>query len=421
MGHSDGVGTSSDFFDPKAAVNIYNQTVPHGPATSVFNDMFGSFFGQWNANNTDVTPNNNVNNPNYLVSPLSGIPSSDTLFQEELADPFNLSDPNSLASNNYNGYGLTDVWGLANNWNFQQMALGGTIGQSIVFSLSGGFAESPTGANNSVFSALMGDPTLTQDIVAPVGNLTAAPTSNAHVQLTWTAPNFTSAQTPEGYNIYRSNGSGGFDLVNTSGPVSGLTFTDPAAQSGSTEYMVRAVVLQTGASGSYYNYSDGMFVTSGVDTSTQGAWQGTYGADGYDILGGSESLPSYASLSTTGGTVSSQTASGSQALESPTGGSPTAAALQSTVGFSVNLSLTGGTHQVSFYMVDWADAGTQQQVQVVNATTGAVLQSIDVSNFADGAYLTLNLQGNVTINFTNVTDPSNSNSNATLSGIFFDS
>ncbi len=235
-----------------------------------------------------------------------------------------------------------------------------------------------------------------------------------------------------GYNVYRSNGSGGFDKLNASplnptgevtgqGLVTGTTYTDSTAAGGSYQYMIRAVVLQTGASGTYYNSSEGVFVTSGVDTSTQGAWQGTYGADGYDILGGASSLPSYASLSTSGGTVSSQTASGSQALESPTGGSPTAAALQSTVGFSVNLNLTGGTHQVSFYMVDWADAGTQQQVQVVNATTGAVLQSIDVSNFADGAYLTLNLQGNVTINFTNVTDPSNSNSSATLSGIFFDS
>ncbi len=192
--------------------------------------------------------------------------------------------------------------------------------------------------------------------------------------------------------------------------------------------MIRAVVLQTGASGTYYNSSEGVFVTTaGVgevssDTSTGGIWQGTYGADGYDILGGASSPPSYASLSISGGTVSSFTASGSQALESPTGGAPTAAALQATVGFSANLNLTdGNTHQVSFYMVDWNNVGLDEQIQVVDATNGSVLQTIQLSNFADGAYVTLNLQGNVTINFTNLTDPNVSGSNATLSGIFFDS
>ncbi len=215
LGHSDGVGTSSDFFDPSAAVNLQNNSSPHGPATSVFNDMFGSFFGQWDANfSADGGNDNFVNNPNYLVSPLSGIPSSDTLFQEELADPFNLSDPNSLASNNYNGYGLTDVWGLGTAWNFQQMALGGTIGQSIVFSQNGGFAGPSGSSDAGAYSALMGDPTLTQDIVAPVSNL-AASASNGSVTLTWSPPTgLTSDQQLLGYNVYRSNGSGGFDKLN---------------------------------------------------------------------------------------------------------------------------------------------------------------------------------------------------------------
>ncbi len=187
LGHSDGVGTSSDFFDPSAAVNLESESAPHGPATSVFNYMTGSFYGQWNANNpADGTNNNFVNNPNFLVSPLSGIPSSDTLFQEELADPFNPSDPNSLASNNYNGYGLTDVWGLGTFWNFQQMALGGTIGQSIAYSQDGGFDNTP--GNIGVYENLMGDPTLTQDIVGPVSNLAATTNTNGSVTLNWMPP-----------------------------------------------------------------------------------------------------------------------------------------------------------------------------------------------------------------------------------------
>ena len=72
-------------------------------------------------------------------------------------------------------------------------------------------------------------------------------------------------------------------------------------------------------------------------------------------------------------------------------------------------------HEVSLYLVDFDDNGRSESIEVLNAETGAVLDSPQtVSNFAGGEYLTWNLKGNVEFVITDI-----AGTTAVVSGIFF--
>lgn len=82
----------------------------------------------------------------------------------------------------------------------------------------------------------------------------------------------------------------------------------------------------------------------------------------------------------------------------------------------MNINLTDGqSHPVSIYAVDWNSKGISERVDVMNSTTGAVLDSRLLTGFSGGEYLTWNLSGNVTLRFTGLTGP-----HPVVSGIFFD-
>jgi hypothetical protein len=69
---------------------------------------------------------------------------------------------------------------------------------------------------------------------------------------------------------------------------------------------------------------------------------------------------------------------------------------------------------VSAYFLDWDHRGRAQTVEVLDADTGAVLDTRTVSGFAEGQYLTWDLSGRVQIRVTNL-----GGVNAVLSGLFF--
>ena len=83
---------------------------------------------------------------------------------------------------------------------------------------------------------------------------------------------------------------------------------------------------------------------------------------------------------------------------------------------SFNLNLTDGqSHKVSLYFLDYDSTVRKEQIQILDATTGAVLDTETISSFHGGEYLSWNLTGNVVIKVTNL----NPSSNAVVSGIFF--
>ncbi len=80
-----------------------------------------------------------------------------------------------------------------------------------------------------------------------------------------------------------------------------------------------------------------------------------------------------------------------------------------------NLDFTDGqVHEVSLYAVDWDSTARSEQVQILDAATGTVLDTETLSSFHGGEYLSWNLSGNVAIKVTRLGGP-----NAVINGLFF--
>jgi hypothetical protein len=160
----------------------------------------------------------------------------------------------------------------------------------------------------------------------------------------------------------------------------------------------------------------------GTNTTTQGAWHGVYGADGYDINSDTSSsnpkIPSYASLSITGtqSYVWTNLATDPRAIQNAANNGSIASAWYSAGMMSFGLNLTdGNVHKVTLYAADYDNYGRSEQVQIVDAATGAVLSTQTINSFQNGEYLSWNVSGNVVIEVTSL----NPNANAVVSGLFF--
>ena len=81
---------------------------------------------------------------------------------------------------------------------------------------------------------------------------------------------------------------------------------------------------------------------------------------------------------------------------------------------AVNLT-DGKPHYLGLYFLDWDGSARSEQVQLVDAATGAVVDSQTVSSFHGGAVLDWSVSGNVLVKITRL-----SGSTAVLSGVFID-
>ncbi|MCL2590315.1 MAG: hypothetical protein FWD67_05385 [Betaproteobacteria bacterium] len=188
----------------------------------IFNQTFGSYFGDWN--------------------------SKDNFMRAFLAMP---------------NHGLTNVWTGRPNWFFHHMALGETIGYSTRLTqnnkgFNGGLYTSAGMFVRQIHIALMGDPTLRMFPVLPVSNLRVSSVSDSPATLKWAA---SKDRAVTDYYVYgASNPDGPYMRL---GIVEGTawTHTDP----GNTKYyMVRASKLTVTGSGSFYNLSQGVMVQTDV-------------------------------------------------------------------------------------------------------------------------------------------------------------
>jgi hypothetical protein len=127
------------------------------------------------------------------------------------------------------------------------MALGETIGHAARLTQNNRGLYVPTGGfPHGVHVALMGDPTLRLHVVAPPSALT-----REGDRLTWRP----SPDPDVAYHVYvAADENGPFERL-TASPIRETTFV--AKTSG--VFMVRAVRLETGPSGSYMNASQGLF------------------------------------------------------------------------------------------------------------------------------------------------------------------
>ena len=156
-----------------------------------------------------------------------------------------------------------------------------------------------------------------------------------------------------------------------------------------------------------------------TDTTTQGNWKSKYGAEGYTVVDDSAKNPSYAagvtsSLATDYSWVSSTM--DLRALQKAAAADRIATSWYSSSFFYVDLNFTDQTtHQVAVYCVDWDSHGRTQTIDILDASTNAVLNTQSISNFSNGVYLVWNVTGHVKVRVSRT----NSSINAVVSGIFF--
>lgn len=182
---------------------------------TVFTFLFGSYFGDWDAQN------------NFLRAALGS------------------------------GTILANAWAGRPNWALHPMAMGETIGYCTKLTQNNaGFSYDAGFGNRSVHVALMGDPTLRMHMMSSPPVLTVSENQEG-VELSWLA----SAEADvSGYHIYRRQAGSDFYERITTAPITTLSFLDPCPQRGdSLQYLVKALRLETSPSGRFYNESPGTF------------------------------------------------------------------------------------------------------------------------------------------------------------------
>lgn len=187
---------------------------------TIFMMFFGSYFGDWDA--------------------------TDDIFRASLGS----------------GDILTIAWAGRPHWFFHHMGLGETIGYSARLSQNNNGLYQPTNFCREVHVSLLGDPTLRMQIVQPPSGFTAT-TNGAYVNLKWTASSDSSLL---GYHVYRANNASGPFMRVTSSPTSAVSFQDVPG-TGAYSYMVRAIKLESGYSGTFTNASAGVFASATVASS----------------------------------------------------------------------------------------------------------------------------------------------------------
>jgi hypothetical protein len=158
---------------------------------------------------------------------------------------------------------------------------------------------------------------------------------------------------------------------------------------------------------------------SGLDTTTQGTWTGTYGSNGDLIANDANTPPSFAVVNFTGDNLYTWEASTSdvRALQTASGASTRiASAYYSPSSFTLNLNLTdGNTHKISLYMLDWDSTARTETISFLDPVSNTILDTEEYSSFHGGQYAVWQVQGHVLIQVTKT-----GGANAVLSGAFFD-
>ena len=139
------------------------------------------------------------------------------------------------------------------------------------------------------------------------------------------------------------------------------------------------------------------------DTTTQGSWMGTYGAQGYDIVSGPVSLPSGDTITPARQSTYTWTTTSSdpRALQVPGSSNRVAAVWYAATSFTVAVNLGDSlAHNLELYLDDWDNKGRAEMVQLSDAGTGKVLDTETISAFTNGVYLEWKVSGNLLITIT---------------------
>jgi hypothetical protein len=154
-----------------------------------------------------------------------------------------------------------------------------------------------------------------------------------------------------------------------------------------------------------------------TDSTTLGSWKGRYGADGATIVADSVRNPTYAQTTTSGAStwIWAQSITNGKALMKAASSDRIASCWYAPSSFTIDVNMTDANrHRIAFYFIDWSAAGRSQTIDVLNAATGAVLNTRTLSSFTAGQYLIWDITGHVRFRLTRRAGP-----NAIVNGMFF--
>ena len=144
-----------------------------------------------------------------------------------------------------------------------------------------------------------------------------------------------------------------------------------------------------------------------MDATTQGNWKGIYGSDGYAVIGDSTNYPAYAQVAPS--RERPMCGQRKPPIRAPCSAASPAGRIAATwygsTSFTVDVNLTDGNpHRLALYNLDWDSTARAQRVDILDASSGSVLDSRSVTSFNGGQYLVWTLSGHVTIPLTMTAD-----------------
>ncbi|MGZ8802844.1 MAG: hypothetical protein ACXWZL_09615, partial [Mycobacterium sp.] len=287
-------------------------------------------------------------------------------------------------------------------------------GAPVTIPMTGLTAAQPVGTSLRPASS---GPTFGAFVVLPASGSTttpAAPTATFSVSpasvnagqaatLSWSSTNATSVTISPTVGTVAASGSASVTPAQTT------TYTLTASGGGgSVSRTVTVTVASVPASGT------GTAAFVATDAVTQGSWIGKYGSEGVRTAADTTRDPAYAAL-TFGSALNWTWASSTsdiRALQLASGTGRKAATWYSTSAFTLDVAIADGQpHDVALYFLDWDRMPRTQTVDVLEISTGALLDRRTVSSFQTGVYLRWRVSGKVRFRF--------SGSNAVLGGVFF--
>jgi hypothetical protein len=289
-----------------------------------------------------------------------------------------------------------------------------TGGEYLVWNVSGHVifrvTKTSVGSNAVVSGVLLGGSGVTPPVTAPpvaISSFTASPATSpapgSPVLLACVTANATSVSI---------NGTTGATLTVT--PSTNTTYTCSAQGNGGPATATLTVqVTQPSAPPPPAATATATFVK--YDTTTEGNWKGTYGSGGEVIANDSSNLPAYAQVNVAN--LAAWTWAGmpdNRALLKAGSTARIASTWYNWTTFGIDVNITSGTHQVALYVLDWDLNNRAERIDILDATSGALLDTRSVSNFTGGEYLVWNLSGHIIARVTKT----NSSSNAVVSGVF---
>ncbi|MEQ9187008.1 MAG: C25 family cysteine peptidase [Cryomorphaceae bacterium] len=162
------------------------------------------------------------------------------------------------------GRTMSITWAGRPWWYVHPMGLGESIGDCTMMTQGNNTIFYSSYGGSFVHVALLGDPSLRMEYVAPPTALAVDTVDTFDITLAWAA---STDPTTDGYLVYRSFNGGAWERI-TSSIISEVGYTDECVlDSGSYAYQVTAVRLVEGFSGSYFNESLGVEDSLTISTS----------------------------------------------------------------------------------------------------------------------------------------------------------